>query len=113
MQKIAILVLSLSLAACATDEESARNPNGSPGAPTRGDVAAIDETFNGDSASTAIQRASFDDGRIDWAEELEDETLLHSFDPKLAVDHVTVVDLNGTVVARRVVPTEIAHAGLK
>jgi hypothetical protein len=123
MKTIAILAaaLSLSLTACATDDdvemdEGGRPPLGKPIINPQTDVAAIDESFELGSADQAPQK-NFDDGRLEYVETIGKVIYLHRFNERLGVDEISVLDDNGEIVRCCVSPrgqlTELDHEGVK
>lgn len=124
MKTIALLAatLTLSLSACATDEERmdpGLPPLGKPEVNAQPDsvTADIEETLSpGEATTQAPQQKLFDDGRLTWAEDNGLVTYLHSYDETLGVDEISILDANGDLhccVYIRNQPTEIAHAGIK
>ena len=114
MKTLAIL-LSLSLAACATDEApmgSGLPPLGKPELQAQSQTPDIDESFSLGDATQAPQK-EFDDGRLEWVETIGRVMYLHRFDETLGVDEVSILDENGVVHALRGQVTEIDHAGIK
>src|SRR5262245_35196558 len=101
MKKIALLLLSLSIAACATDDESYGGSHGGPKfgkplPPSDSLTVEIDPTINPGTGAGAPQKDY--DGRLEWAEEINGMTVVHSFDPLLGIDNVEVLDQNGDAV---------------
>jgi hypothetical protein len=121
MKTVAILAaaLSLSLAACATDEDTTngmpRPPLGKPQIAPQTDVASVEESFEIGAPAQAPQK-DFDDGRLEWAETIGKVTYLHRYNELLGVDEISVLDESGDVhccVNLRGQLTELEHAGVK
>lgn len=113
MKIIAILAatLSLSLTACAVDSNddfSGRPPLGKPQLAPQTTVADLDESFDPGSSQSSHD---YDDGRLEWAEQVGALTVLHRWNEQLGIDEISVLDENGNVAPLRAL--DIDHAGLK
>ncbi len=108
MTTIAVsLLAALSLAACATDEDSTPDQRGlRPGYKPQIEMRAdtddrpdIDESF--EIGSPAPDGPLVDDGRVMWVEVIDSEeqriTELHHFDSETGIDWIEILDEDGVV----------------